>query len=1337
MRKTVFRLAIVAFLTFCLIQCEAPAAQGIADAIQTRIRHADSYYSLGLEEKGNVEAFRDGLDHLREAAGLLGSASLSSDQLQVFKQQIEALRVDIENQIRVHETTFYAVFPLVRLLTRSTLSQTHGAGTYELIRDPRQQAVNLAGHNLRDEVIARSPALPQMHVIFTSIPNDDVLENQLAFIFNSSPRFFVHNYREVSQALLPHQLAAFNAGTITPEMKTGLCRAFNISDLLVVTIHMTNQVDGNHFYLLDGRLFNPARNGPTHTFSQQGMIRDRREQRQPIIITNLLLMALALMTYPILLKHGASAMPSWPVMLTTATAGFALGRLIPLLLVPMITPIAPAPTDPVILSWWWPCLLGLALFIGPALICRLASIRIGALASTLDMQGRGEAFRVAVALGVCAYLSGPLLLYLRDDAPKIILPLALCGSLILYLLGRCFNTVRPPNHPGPLVAFAIIATAILVPTVLHLQAAFVWSTALITTVAAAFCIRNAEPKPRASVCTGPVIDGIPLPADVSELARLSGSPPYQAFESYRQAMKLVEPFLQGKTAWLQLTGPNGAGKTATAAALIAEITATSRRAGKEPKLHKGECTRATGDPIPYAPFQKLLVSYFGINLAAPPEPQLQQIDTALGSLLESVIPFFSILFPAMTPHANPARDREDIFESVACIFERAAEKTPIILFIEDLHSIDAPSGELLRRLLNRFQPGKELPILFLLTTGKAGWMGSDAADAAKAMQCFTVEIRLPDWEQRAQILSTGLGLDCDVAMAIVHRVGNIPVKGGELFMLFRYVSDLTEKGYLVKSGERFVWSEVYKGDDKLPTPDTIATMLADCWQKNPAYRDALECAACQGPEFSASVLSGSLGTEHFKLLRQLREIEETSGLIRDIIIEDDRYEFCSRLVFDAIRASFGNVALGPRAANVSKVVREYHALTAAAMEATFSRSSSRICEIANLYYAAGARHAPKAIESCMKAARAARNMLAFSDAVQYVRKARECSNALGQPLPMEEEELLLIHCHQAHVVGEASLRVRAAEYVRSYLEKHADPSEEVLAAAARTLYEAAKDKNDRELFEKAVEVGRRMVQRERSTLEKSEGLHFIGISLPPAQASERERYLREAYEILETCSRDDLAAQALLARVANSLAEQLSYQVSSQGHPEVATAMRDEIRTLFLLSLEIKSRPELLDKPGQARTHGGLGRMYLKLEPRDLPSARKHLMKDLELSRDLQDMTGQCQMLSLLGECDLEEGKFSDALDRYQQSLQLASSVPQRLFALAGTLASADRLHDQERLQTAGLQILEIVKHHEPIDNGLVEKIHSTLATCSLCAGEPWREELLEMINNTVQPDEN
>jgi tetratricopeptide (TPR) repeat protein len=686
----------------------------------------------------------------------------------------------------------------------------------------------------------------------------------------------------------------------------------------------------------------------------------------------------------------------------------------------------------------------------------------------------------------------------------------------------------------------------------------------------------------------------------------------------------------------------------------------------------------------------------------------------------------------MTPHANSARDREDIFESVACIFEKAAEKTPIILFIEDLHSIDVPSGALLLYLLNRFQPGEELPILFLLTTGNTGWMGSDAAHAAKAMQCFTVEIRPPDREQRAQILSTGLGLDCDVAVAIVRRVGNVPVKGGELFMLFRYVTDLTEKGYFRKSGDRFVWSEVYKGDDKLPTPDTIATMLADCWQKNPAYRDTLECAACQGPEFSASVLSRSLGTEHFKLLRQLREIEETTGLIRDIISKDDRCEFCSRLVFDAIRGSFGNVALGPRATDVPKVVREYHARTAAAMEATFSRSSSRMFEIANLYYAAGARHAREAVESCMKAARAARNMLAFGDAVQYVQKAREYSDALGQPLPMEEEEMLLIHCHQAHVVGGASLRVQAANYVQSYLEKHADPSEEVLGAAARTLYEAAKD--DRGLFEKAVEVGRWMVQRGRSTIEKSEGLHFIGISLPPEQASERERYLREAYEILKTSPRDDLAAQALLARVANSLAEQLSDLVSRQGRPEIATATRDEIRNLFLLSLEIKSRPELLDRPGQARTHGGLGRMYLKLEPRDLPSAREHFISDLELSRDLKDMSGQCQVLSHLGECDLEEEKFLDALEHYQQSLQLASSDRERLFALAGILASAVKLADQEGLQTAGLQILELAKHHQPIREGLVEKIHSTLANCSLCAGEPWREELLEMINNSAQP---
>jgi hypothetical protein len=93
----------------------------------------------------------------------------------------------------------------------------------------------------------------------------------------------------------------------------------------------------------------------------------------------------------------------------------------------------------------------------------------------------------------------------------------------------------------------------------------------------------------------------------------------------------------------------------------------------------------------------------------------------------------------------------------------------------------------------------------------------------------------------------------------------------------------------------------------------------------------------------------------------------------------------------------------------------------------------------------------------------------------------------------------------------------------------------------------------------------------------------------------------------------------------NSLAERLIY---------LGEAENVEARRLFTESLAIKER--LGDLPGRARSHGGLGRSYLR-PPRDLARARRHFAEDLEIAAQIGDDGGQSMMHSQLGECDLEE----------------------------------------------------------------------------------------------------
>ncbi len=215
-------------------------------------------------------------------------------------------------------------------------------------------------------------------------------------------------------------------------------------------------------------------------------------------------------------------------------------------------------------------------------------------------------------------------------------------------------------------------------------------------------------------------------------------------------------------------------------------------------------------------------------------------------------------------------------------------------------------------------------------------------------------------------------------------------------------------------------------------------------------------------------------------------------------------------------------------------------------------------------------------------------------------------------------------------------------------------------------------------------------QRAERQLARIEGMHFVGVSLPFDQPHERLRWLERAREAIDALAspgadsgvevqtpgepaRDSAAGElapvlALAARVYNSLAEQRAAPATF----DLAIATR-----CFERSIALKRALSPPDKPGLARSYGGLGRLHLLMaRQQDAPDqarafaqrARDYLEQDLTLCRDYGDVHGECQMLSHLGECALRLGDPDGAVTHYQGSLALTSAPEARGFALAGLL---------------------------------------------------------------------
>ena len=393
------------------------------------------------------------------------------------------------------------------------------------------------------------------------------------------------------------------------------------------------------------------------------------------------------------------------------------------------------------------------------------------------------------------------------------------------------------------------------------------------------------------------------------------------------------------------------------------------------------------------------------------------------------------------------------------------------------------------------------------------------------------------------------------------------------------------------------------------------------------------------------------------------------------------------------------------------------------MEKTLDSSPNSLFEVTKHYYASGKAFAKDALKYCLKSAHAARAEFLYDQARSFIDMATECAEVIGQDANMEEE-LLQINCDEAHVLG--IHRQETARECLLFYEKYPEAPVRLLILFARACYEAAPSSGNRDiLFARAEKIGHDIVQKAKPATEKAEGYHFIGLGISTKQPEQREQNLQKAFEILSNMPENDLDAQALLARVANSLAEQLSY-----GSPDDKT----RAKTLFEQSIKIKERPELMDLHGLSMSHGGLGRLayYDNRKPKNIQLARKHFKIDLKLSKDIGDITGQAKMHSFLGGCAMAEEKTDEAVEHYRLSLYIAEAVIDKVFAATGMLECFCIKKDKEKINKTGAKLLELIQKDEAQDIDL-SQFKTVFDKCRELTDAYWLNKINELVKNAVK----
>jgi len=1321
--KTFGLVLILLFLrpSWGLAAGQATGGNRIAEQVEAATRHAKTYRLLSETEQGDVPAVQAGLRELAHAEELLKQGTLPPKDAARIGATIAPVKEDLNLQIDGARGTLAEVFPLNRFLTSPLFADSGPTAIYRLIDDPAIKATKDAAADLAAQVGELEKKSGPLPVVFTVVPPGQTgqdlfqaraLERAARQAFRESPRFRLPTNAELTEALTSGEtetpstaLEDFHAGRITPAVKERLRKAF-VPRLLVVVVRQADVIAGICCFRTEGQLLDA--NKPQETFSTIGIGCDRRDRLAWIVWVNAVLLVMAYAAYALIVQthRNMAGGSSRTTLFVLPAIAFIVGRTLPYAVSPLLGSIRLPAATPVLASFWIAPLAGLGFLAAPLAAYWLVAPWFAELWPSLSPARRGGALFAAMGTGIAAYLAGPLLLYAGNHPAIDAMLMSISVVAVAYLFGRTLDYSDPLPLPlvfVPLMLAMPAGAALLHADTLWLGIAMVSivATGAAVVVGSAMhrkhCLRNAQSNRSASP-PDPAAIGGRIPADAQELVRRAENPDYQQFPSFDRAWERMSDFLAGHCCHLGLFGPRGAGKTATIGAITTRLVRASERLGSRPALLCGSCAQPIGEPISYAPFREALAQHFEVNLLAPPGPKIRQISEALGGVFGSVVPFGRILFPHSAGAGDAEARPDEIHASIAWMLRRLSKSRPVLLFLDDVQWLDEASAALLTRLLAEFPAGSSTPVAVMLVANSKSCLADLGFDVTQ----HGIEIAYPSVAQEAHILARGVGLQAAVADEILARTGAARETEGGLLWPLQVTANLARAGALARGEEGFAWAGgAWPADFAIPAHMQAA--IQQQWEAVPQYHAVLACAACgcDGREFRVSVLADALNRTCLDLLLVLDEIERTTGMVHDVLDRDDVYAFHSSFLLEVIRGKLAIAGHGPRQANVPQIVREYHARLAIALEAALKTSRSKLDEVANHFYAAGARHAAEGVEYCLEAARASAAGYDFRRAGKYLEMAEQCAefSAAG---PLVEMEKQVIRCQEAQVASQGERRSEAATAELAYLKEHPGAPARLVLAVARLCYDVGHRRREPKWYEDAARLCRQIVAHPASPREEAEARHIMAVSQPAERHAERIAELRTAYGLLEHAAAADREASRWLAQIVTSLAKELSKGTDDE---------QSEAKRLFECRLQWDAQRQLGDLRGTAMAVAGLGRLEWYAEPKDVAAAEKHFERNLEISAAIGDIIAQVKMHSLLGACALERGDLEQALMHYQRSSDMAGDPIDRCFAAVGLLACYQRQNRPDQFAVVAQQLLELLDH-EKIPPDCESQLQAVLKTC-------------------------
>jgi DNA-binding SARP family transcriptional activator/tetratricopeptide (TPR) repeat protein len=444
--------------------------------------------------------------------------------------------------------------------------------------------------------------------------------------------------------------------------------------------------------------------------------------------------------------------------------------------------------------------------------------------------------------------------------------------------------------------------------------------------------------------------------------------------------------IAGRGALFLIGGDAGIGKTR----LCDELAARARQRGARALF--GRCWEAGGAPG-YWPWAQSLRAYMRER-----DPTTVRAQLGTGApVVAQILPELRELFPDLgePPALDPDAGRFRLFGSIAGFARAAAEDTPLVLVLDDLHAADAPSLLLLRFLADELADSRVLLIGAYREVGLA---------RDHPLRSTLGELgRLPNTKR---LVLHGLP-QADVARMVELIAGSSPserlveavqreTEGNPLFVV-ELVRLLASEGRLEQAESDPLALGVPEG-----IRDVISRRLERLSER---CRSVLTVASVLGREFNLEALEQMSEVPGESLVELLEEATD-ARLIAEVPGSAHRLQFGHTLIRETL---YGDL-IGPRRARL-------HSSAGAALERLYGADSEpRAAELAHHFYEAlPAGEQRRAVEYGRRAADRASRMLAYEEAVRLYSMALD---ALSRGRPISDRD----RCELLLALGDARTR---------------------------------------------------------------------------------------------------------------------------------------------------------------------------------------------------------------------------------------------------------------------------------------------------------------------------